>query len=891
MGKRSVSLGSSRHSDMVNVAVPSDRVSNKALATAGQFRAIALWLNEPLIPQGIYVQVRQDKRPGCLLLCVEYERPPKPERLTRYICHLIWQLNSPLIEGIHLAARPVGQSKTAWQQRVRVMTPALREQLQRSRGREPLMSPMPPAIATKRPRPSKPNLLAGQIKTLRAFMLTGSAVAAFVFGCLAEVLLSPGHEPSLPFESHQPSQTEVQIQDTQPLTSSRLPDVETVFADYEATSDPETVAVAETTMVPYQARPERPNYVHSALEPVGVMEHERLPNPDDPTVTLVFGGDVSLDELPYSKYEEDQQLLAGVAAAYQQADVAMVNLDDSLATADTSLEEKFLNRNRPEAIEFLKAGGVDMINLASDQTFSFGEQGLTETLEVLDSSGIYRVGAGRNEREARRPEILDVKGQRIAYLSYDQSGLHSAHDSVGGVNAADMHIIIEDIRAIRDEVDWLVVNYRWTEAIPTKPADFQTNLARLAIDQGADLVVGHHPTQLQGAEIYKGRPIAYSLGDFVFGQPTEDTTSESAMLQVSLRDRQMKIDMIPVKVEAGQPQRVSGAEASEVLNKIQAASQAFDTPMVESVVLEAHPPQTPVPAELDEQEPFGGEDAAPSEDAFKTDALPSNKRTPDEFLLNVPIEADETYPQLDTIESLPSELLENWGPKEGSGTVYEPKVPNEGTAEPASDEPAIESPLDAPAIDESTLDAPATDEPTMLPPSDSRLWQPRLSKEPRLKETRKSPQLPTIAPKAKPAPSGAASVPNASESDATQTLPADDSLPVAPEAVTPEGAIAPYGEPLVGPLGTIADDSTEVAITPEVVDMMPPELANELPTAVELTAAPQAAAPTSMPDIAKQAIGLSASPVKPIKPSESIEADSLIIDVQMTVIPPESTHD
>ncbi|MEO1299111.1 MAG: CapA family protein, partial [Cyanobacteria bacterium J06636_16] len=431
-------------SDMVNVAAASpERLSTKALAAAGQFRAIALWLNEPLIPQGIYVQVRKDKRKGCLLIVAEFERPPEPQRLTQYICHLIWQLNSPLIEGIHLMARPVGESKVSWARRVRVMTPALREQINRSQGRGSRTAPIPPQIAHKhshQPPATKQRLFTDHIKTLRAFMLTGSAVAAFVFGCLVEVLLSTGQEPSLPFENRQAVRTDVKVEATRPLTSPQLPNLKTVLADYESESpsdnDPEAIPVVEAVVVPETlpteaTQPNRPNYVHGALEPVGVMEHGRIPNPADPTVTLVFGGDVSLDDLPYSDYAHDSELLSGVVA-YQQADIAMVNLNDSLATADTSLEEKFLDRQRPYAINLLKEGGVDIVNLTSEHTLAYGEQGLTETLEVLDSSGVYRVGAGRNEREARRPEILDVKGQRIAYLSYDQAAQQLADESVAG---------------------------------------------------------------------------------------------------------------------------------------------------------------------------------------------------------------------------------------------------------------------------------------------------------------------------------------------------------------------------------------------------------------------------------------------------------------------------
>ncbi|MEM9003793.1 MAG: CapA family protein [Cyanobacteria bacterium P01_F01_bin.86] len=868
---------------MVNVATPSkERLSTKALAAGGQFRAIALWLNEPLIPQGIYVQVRKDKRQGCILIVAEFERPPEPQRLTQYICHLIWQLNSPLIEGIHLMARPVGESRLAWERRVRIMTPALREQLNRFKGKGgPVSSTsMPPAIAQKPPSPNQPSpqrLFTEQLKTLRAFMLTGSAVAAFVFGCLVEILLSAGQGPSLPFENRQTSQqqpVEVQIPESQPLTSPQLPNIKTVLADYEpdpASHEAEAMPVSQTPSA-HEATPvyhvptDRPNYVHGALEPVGVMAHERLPNPADPTVTLVFGGDVSLDNLPYSNYEDDQQLLAGVPV-YQQADVAMVNLDDSLATADTSLEEKFLERQRPDAINLLKAGGVDIINLSSQHTLDFGENGLAETLDVLDSSGIYRVGAGRNEREARRPEILDVKGQRIAYLSYDQTGEHSAYGSFAGVNVLDKQTVIEDIGAIRDEVDWLVVNFRWTEEIPEKAADFQTNLARLAVDKGADLVVGHHPTQLQGAEIYKGRPIAYSLGDFVFGKLTEETTAASAMLQVSLSDRQMKVDLIPVKVEAGQPQRVQGTEAANILNKIRTASQDFESPMDTSVVLDARPLVLLQPDESQKDNPFVEGSQAESDGSSQPE-----EKTPQELLLNVPLEADDVPPI--NMEPIPDELLNNWGPKQGAGTLYKP---------------------------ESTL------------PSDSRLFS-----------------IPSPEAEAKPQVSTESGVseeaePDLSKADEPESAPKPSS-PLDADVMPSDGAIKPYSEPLVGPLSVLPAESPAIAVEAEVVpesesptvepsggavqaegeqEAIPTEdpaiavAAEVVPEELEWETTPedtlQEVASAEIPLLAQQQLGLPQSRIfKPLHESKTTELNTdpnaEVIDVEKLSVRTESDH-
>ncbi|MBF2033923.1 MAG: CapA family protein [Leptolyngbyaceae cyanobacterium T60_A2020_046] len=692
-----------------------ERPSTKALAAAGHFRAIALWLNEPLVDQGIFVQV-QAAGAGCLRVLAEYERSPDSEALTRFICHRIWHLNSPFIEGVHLLARPIGSTQTQWERRIRILTPVMRQR----RAQAQAGSPLPPRI-TRRPCPKAAPLSGPKLQTLRTLMLTGSAVAAFVFGALVEVILSAG-EPTLPLQPRQKAS----------LT--------TPFAAEPVAPTATTVSYDRGPMTP------RPHVVNAALEPVAVIEHDRVPQPHDPTVTLVFGGDITLQDLPYRQYQDDAQLLSGVSA-YQQADVAMVSLDNTLAIAATSLEEEFIERQRPEAVNLLKAGGVDIINLTSEKTLDYGEQGLAETLETLDRSGIYRVGAGRNEREARRPEVLDVKGQRIAYLSYNQRDMRRAAGDVGGVNALDKQRLIEDIRAIRDEVDWLVVNFRWQEDVPDRAADWQTNLARLAVDQGADLVVGYHPHQLQGAEIYKGRAIAYSLGDFVFGDARAEQYSEaSAVLKVSLRDRQMKVEMLPVKVENSQPQQVEGAAAEAILNKIRDASQTFETPMEPSVVLDARPaapapsatpgqnsdPNAPM-VEFDtpfESQPFESQ-------PFESQPLDAETVEPDPKLPSASPSDDFSDPGWSApgdlnLEPIPDGLLDEWGPK---------TQPNEGTFTPVPEQPT-------------------------------------------------APTAPTAGPRPTPA---------------TSALPTvvDGSLEAEPSRSPATGAIGPYSEPLIGPLSAV----------------------------------------------------------------------------------------
>ncbi len=319
---------------------------------------------------------------------------------------------------------------------------------------------------------------------------------------------------------------------------------------------------------------------------------------------MLFGGELGLNDFVFEDAQSLNQLFSELGI-YQRADVAMLGLSEPLATPSTSLQESFYHRTRPEAVQALKAGGVDIVSLASEGTLTYGSRGLDETLRTLDQEGLYRIGAGRNQLEAHRPEILEVKGQRIAYLGYNPEALKAAKADSAGVASAsseERQHILEDIETIRPQVDWIVVNYRWGDMLDASeeaaeaatadastfgvPAEWQRSLAHDAIDAGADLVVGYHPTQIQGAEIYKDRAIAYSLGDFVFGSaPFED--HDTVALRVSLRNRRMKIEFLPISIRDSQPTMATGDHGSDILQDIRRASYTFDQPMEFPAVLQA----------------------------------------------------------------------------------------------------------------------------------------------------------------------------------------------------------------------------------------------------------------------------------------------------------------
>ena len=147
---------------MVNESNSVDISQVQHLAAAGHFRMLALWVNQMLVPQGIYAQVQADRRPGCLQVLLEFKRPPQPEATIRLVCHRLWHLNSSIIEGANIIARPIGQSRTLWQRRVKILTPQQRLQKRQKHSQKQQQHPISAAQQAGNPPQSSPGKAAGR---------------------------------------------------------------------------------------------------------------------------------------------------------------------------------------------------------------------------------------------------------------------------------------------------------------------------------------------------------------------------------------------------------------------------------------------------------------------------------------------------------------------------------------------------------------------------------------------------------------------------------------------------------------------------------------------------------------------------------------------------------
>lgn len=241
----------------------------------------------------------------------------------------------------------------------------------------------------------------------------------------------------------------------------------------------------------------------------------------------------------------------------------------------------YILRAEPRWAWGLAFAGFDAVGLANNHVMDHQEGGLYDTLRILDRLCIAYAGAGRNIEEARRPAILERQGLRIALLSYScilpvgsvatptRAGIAPAR----GVGAEEK--VRQDIEAAHTRADFVLVSIHWGKQLASSPDGAQRRLGRLLIDWGADAVAGHHPHVLQGIEVYRGKVIAYSLGDFI----NLSSRTETAALQLVV-SRSHTIDsagIIPLRLRSGQLHYATGRTWKRTIARLNQLSSAWGT--------------------------------------------------------------------------------------------------------------------------------------------------------------------------------------------------------------------------------------------------------------------------------------------------------------------------
>lgn len=242
-------------------------------------------------------------------------------------------------------------------------------------------------------------------------------------------------------------------------------------------------------------------------------------------IRVAFVGDLMLDrEVEVAMEVDPGYPLARTGDLFRDADLVVGNLEGTLSDVGTPMEKQYVFATDPALVTGLAPFWA--VTLANNHATDYGLAGLERTIEVLDAQGIAWFGAGSTEAEARAGIVGRGEGTpTIGYLGYSDIGetLHASGEQ-GGVSRASIEAMTADIARLRarGDMDFVVVTLHAGTEYSHESTARQQELARAAIDAGADLVVGHHPHVLQPVEEYHGGLIFYSLGNFVFDLDAED---------------------------------------------------------------------------------------------------------------------------------------------------------------------------------------------------------------------------------------------------------------------------------------------------------------------------------------------------------------------------------
>ena len=277
----------------------------------------------------------------------------------------------------------------------------------------------------------------------------------------------------------------------------------------------------------------------------------------------------------------------GIRSIIKAADLAIGNLEMPLGLTGAPIPEKdFTFIGEPKLAGGIAKAGFDVLALANNHMGDYGDDALLETLEVLSANNLRYCGAGPDLQAARQPAIVKSRNAHIAVLAYSKTypfEFFAGEGDPGTVNGI-AEIFVPDIGAARQRADLVVVSFHWSGELVTEPREYQEWLGRLAIDAGADLVFGHHPHVLQGIEVYRGKIIAYSLGNLVFGSGSENKHT-GAILRVTFENGVTKRgEIIPINVDNRevqfQPRRLSGDTARAAIDEIRMLSRKWGTEII-----------------------------------------------------------------------------------------------------------------------------------------------------------------------------------------------------------------------------------------------------------------------------------------------------------------------
>ena len=272
-------------------------------------------------------------------------------------------------------------------------------------------------------------------------------------------------------------------------------------------------------------------------------------------VTFAFAGDIMVDRgvknYILKNFKGGYSTLFEKLGILKKSDIVFANLEGPASDRGEDMHNLYSFRMDPTIIPALKGAGISIVSVANNHVGDFGREAYINTLARLKENEILYTGGGMNQEEAEQPIIIEKYGLKIGFVGFSDRGpdwLGVSTNKAGVLLAGDPRFD-EIIKNAAKQVDYLIVSFHFGEEYKTKHDDRQESLAHRAIDDGAKIVVGHHPHVVEDTEVYKNGFIAYSLGNLIFDQGFSENTMQGMLLELKLnKDGNMTIKKDTVKL-------------------------------------------------------------------------------------------------------------------------------------------------------------------------------------------------------------------------------------------------------------------------------------------------------------------------------------------------------
>ena len=283
-------------------------------------------------------------------------------------------------------------------------------------------------------------------------------------------------------------------------------------------------------------------------------------------VSLAVVGDVMFARNMADVLNLDSSPFEGVSNVSSNVDLFILNFENAATSSENALKGDVPLKCSPEYVPLARANNNTVATLANNHVCDYGIDGMRDTINNLNSAGVNTLGAGENETDAHKPVTQVINGRNITLLNYmdsnnfaeyDYSMLPYANGSSPGYSAYSSEVAQKQISEARGNgSDFVIVSMHYGNEYSMSPNQDQEKISHELIDYGADVVVGAHPHVPQGIEMYHGKPICYSLGNFMFDLGTESTLNDY-MVRIDLVNDTGKLTVYPVNINGYLPYLMS----------------------------------------------------------------------------------------------------------------------------------------------------------------------------------------------------------------------------------------------------------------------------------------------------------------------------------------------